>query len=530
MVKNGRRHRPRNSGINQGTEPNEKSRMMKQATTNSEITISLSADSVEDYEKFLRIKSLPKFRFVGRTAIIPAEYASLIGGESIKFVPTKYKPIQKLFDYQRDISAMAIEKRKFAVFADCGLGKTLILLEFAKHAASVIKRGQCVLIVSPLMVIRQTIAEARKFYGDSLPIERVPASELSAWLSGTSRGRIGITNYDALSDATPQGRIGALILDESSMLKSAYGKWGTTCIRLGRGIEWKMALTGTPAPNDRIEYANHAVFLDHFPTLNSFLARFFVNRGQTDNRWELKSHALRPFYRALSHWSIFLNNPATYGWKDNTDPLPPIHTHIHEVDLTSQQQGLVYEKTGTLFASEAGGITSRSVLSQIAKGNHRGESIETFKPQFIRNLIDSWPDESTLVWCLYNAEQELMSKTLAGSDSMAGDTPDDERERMIVDFQSRQTRTLISKGKIIGFGLNLQVATRQVFSGLQDSYETFYQCVKRSNRYGATRPLNVHIPITSIERPMIDTVLAKAKRVQQDTEEQEMIFKETRCS
>lgn len=135
------------------------------------------------------------------------------------------------------------------------------------------------LIVSPLMVVDQTIAEFRRFYGDSLPISRVKAADLPAWTQ-SAHDAIGITNYDALSDRVPQGRLGALILDESSMLKSHYGRWGAECIRLGRGLGWKLALTGTPAPNDRIEYANHAVFLDAFPTVNSFLARFFVNRGR----------------------------------------------------------------------------------------------------------------------------------------------------------------------------------------------------------------------------------------------------------
>jgi hypothetical protein len=335
--------------------------------------------------------------------------------------------------------------------------------------------------------------------------------------------------YDLEATRHPSFSVNGLLVHNSSMLKSHYGKWGTTCIRLGRGLDWKLALTGTPAPNDRIEYANHAVFLDHFPTVNSFLARFFVNRGQTDNRWELKPHALRPFYRALSHWCIFLNNPATYGWQDNTESVPPIHTHIHDVTLTEQQQQLVYQKTGTLFADHVGGITSRSVLSQIAKGNHNGEAVETFKPQFIRALMDSWPDESTIIWCLYNREQEIMAEAFPEAANMTGDTPEPDRERMIEEFKAGTKRILISKGKILGFGLNLQRATRQVFSGLQDSYENFYQCVKRSNRYGATRPLNVHIPITPIERPMIDTVLAKARRVQHDTEEQERLFKEMAC-
>jgi SNF2 family DNA or RNA helicase len=167
---------------------------------------------------------------------------------------------------------MAIEKGKFAVFADCGLGKTFILTEFARHALNALPKHKRVLIVSPLMVVGQTIAESDKFYGGKLPIERVTSRNLHDWLNGNGE-RLGIVNYDALNDDVQQGDLGALILDESSMLKSHYGKWGQACIRLGKGLRFKLAATGTPAPNDRIEYANHSVFLDAFPTINSFLAR-----------------------------------------------------------------------------------------------------------------------------------------------------------------------------------------------------------------------------------------------------------------
>jgi superfamily II DNA or RNA helicase len=165
------------------------------------------------------------------------------------------------------------------------------------------------------------------------------------------------------------------------------------------------------------------------------------------------------------------------------------------------------------------------VLSQIAKGNHRGKSIPSNKPEYIRNLVESWPDESTIIWCIYNSEQELMERTFTGAASISGDTPFAERERMINGFKAGTIKVLISKPKILGFGLNLQIATRQVFSGLMDSYESYYQAVKRSNRIGSKYPLNVHIPITDIERPMVETVLVKAKRIQEDTEQQERIFK-----
>jgi len=249
-----------------------------------------------------------------------------------------------------------------------------------------------------------------------------------------------------------------------------------------------------------------------------------VNRGQTDNRWELKPHALEPFYRALSHWSIFLTNPATYGWKDNCANLPPINVHIHDVPLTIEQRHKVMSHTGNLLVGNIGGITSRAKMGQLAKGDFEGEAIATNKPTYIRDLVASWPDESTIIWCHYNREQESMAATFPDAANISGDTPLETRLQMIADFKAGRVKVLISKSKLLGFGLNLQVCSRMVFSGLQDSYESYYQCVKRANRYGATRPLNVHIPMTEIERPMIETVLSKARRVQQDTEEQERIF------
>lgn len=319
-----------------------------------------------------------------------------------------------------------------------------------------------------------------------------------------------------------------LLVHNSSTMKSHYGAWGRRLIELGRGVPYKLALTGTPAPNDRIEFANHAVFLDRFPNVNSFLAKFFINRGKTDARWELKAHALRPFYRALSDWCIFLDDPATYAWKDGCAPIPPIHVHIHDVPMTDAQKAMVSSVSGDLYGSP-GGITSRSKLSQLAKGQKDGVKVATFKPKYIRDLVESWKGESTIIWCLYNHEQDTIDKAFPTAASIRGCTSEEDRERLIDEFQAGSTDVMISKGKVLGFGLNLQIATRQVFSGLQDSYETFHQCVKRSNRIGSTQPLNVHIPVTEIERAMIETVLRKAHRVESDTREQEAIFKESAC-
>lgn len=485
----------------------------------------LNPSSIEDYRLFLKAKSLPSYRVSGCLISFPDEYAQRLGLEKQAPKFTSWEVSDWLFDYQKAITKLAIEKRKFAIFADCGLGKTPMLLEFAQAAEAQLKHmGKRVLIVSPLMVISQTCDECEKFYG--FRPEIVKSANLQDWLNGRAGG-IGITNYEAMKPELTQGKLGALILDESSMLKSHYGKWGQVILSLGAGLPWKLACTGTPAPNDRIEYANHAVFLDQFQNVNAFLASFFVNKGQTQERWVLKPHALKPFYRALSHWSFFLSNPAVYGWHDNSETLPPINVHIHEVPLTSEQKEVIGTESGELFATNMGGITSRSVMGQIAKGNYRGKDVETNKPGFIRELVESWPGESTIIWCLYNKEQERLEKEFPEAASITGSTPLAKRQELIDSFKAGKTKVLISKPKILGFGLNLQVATRQVFSGLQDSYESYYQAVKRSNRIGSTKPLNVHIPITDVESPMVDTVLRKSKMVQQDTEYQEQLFRES---
>jgi superfamily II DNA or RNA helicase len=485
--------------------------------------VQLDQHSLESYRQFLAIKRLPIYSFAGRVAEFPDEYASLIGMAPAAKNATEPTVASHCFDYQRDIAKIAIKKEKYALYLDCGLGKSIIYFEFAKHVLLNVDGGGGVLILCPLMVCSQMLDECRRFYPD-LPAEIVPSNKLDEWTQ-TCDGKLGISNFESMRSSVERGQLSALIVDESSILKSHFGKYGREIIRLGKGMRWKLSGTGTPAPNDRIEFANHAVFLDKDPTVNAFLAKYFINRGETQERWELRPHAIEPFYRSLSHWSIFMTNPATYGWQDNCESIPPINVHIHDVDMTQSQHEAVRNATGSLFAHSVGGITQRTKLSKIAKGLDGSESI---KYQFIVNMINSWPDESTLVWCWYNEEQNILSKLMPEAASISGATGHSERERLVAEFKAGERRVLISKPKVLGFGLNLQIATRQVFSSLIDSYESYYQAVKRSNRYGSTRPLNVHIPVLDVERPMVENVLRKAKNVMRDTEEQEQIFKRWR--
>ena len=484
--------------------------------------IFLDTHRLDHYDLFLRIKSLPRFSFQGHTAIVPDEYLTLLGQDACEdaaYLP--YQPEPFLFDYQQAVASLSIRKRKFAVFARCGLGKTLIYLSYARYV-NLLYPDRPILIVCPLSVIPQTIEEAERFW-PGYAIQQIRAKSLQEWL-GSGNG-IGITNYEAIRDGLRPGRLCCLILDESSTMKSHYGAWARRLIDLGKGLVWKLCLTGTPAPNDRIEYANHAVFLDQFPTVNSFLARYFVNRGQTGERWELKPHALRPFYRSLSHWCIFLEDPATYGWKDNVHAIPPIHVHIHDVDMSDEQRQAVARLSGSLIGTP-GGITKRSKLAQLAKGRLDGQKIASGKVEFIRNLVSSWKGESTIIWCRYNEEQDDLEEAFPNAASIRGATKEAERRALISEFQGGRKQELITKPDVLGFGMNFQIATRHVFNGLWDSSEEYHQAVSRSNRVGSTQDLNVHIVLTEIERAMADNTFAKIKRMQQDSQEQEKLFRE----
>ncbi len=322
-------------------------------------SIPISDFSLASYELFLEAKRAPIHRVDGNVIYVD-DFEYNDADARIELAP-------HLWDYQQFITRLSLLKKRFAVFANIGLGKTAIFLEWARHVSERVYPKKT-LIITQLHLIDQTIREQQKFYGRAtlIDINAVYRGDIEAFLQAKSYPwedpPIGIVNVDKFR--TPfwlQDHVGAIILDESSILKAADGKLRTNIINSCKGIPYKLACTATPAPNDRQEYASHALFLDYISNYKQFFNKFFFNTGK-GNEYVLKPHARRAFYDFLSTWSVFLRSPAQYGFEDNLCDLKPPEVIWNEVELTFDQM-VAAEQFGTNK-----GMVNRLKASQISKG------------------------------------------------------------------------------------------------------------------------------------------------------------------
>lgn len=505
---------------------------------------------LESYKLFLRCKQLPESSLSydvesdSYTLTTARRFANLLGAAEDAGEVEVLPLAEHLFDYQRFIVSQALNSRRYAIYADTGLGKTCMFLEYARHVVT--RTGGRVLILSPLQIIPQTIEEARRFYGDAMPVHQLGSrEELIAWCQSGSG--VAITNYEKLSPGIINEfrLLAGLVLDESSILKSGGGVIKWNLIKSARGIEYKLSCTATPAPNDIMEYASQASFLEKLRTEGEILWTFFTR----DKRgvWKVKPHALEGFYRFMSSWSIYLRNPAHYGWGDTLATLPPPVFHEHRIDATPEQLAVVreirIERGKGLFGSERLGITERSTMSQIAKGfrylkdgratvqkKRQVERVDSLKPHFVAGLIrgERAAGRQVLVWTVFDEESEVLLELLndsSGVEMLHGRMVPAERLSVIERFRQGEIRVLVSKASLLGYGMNFQFCRAMVFSGWDDSYERFYQAVRRAYRFGQTETVHVHIPyIEELEGPILKNVLRKKASFEADTEQQERYY------
>lgn len=369
---------------------------------------------------------------------------------------------EALFDFQRDIVHWALMKGRSAIFADCGLGKTLMQLAWADQVHR--HTGKPVLILAPLAVAAQTAAEGRRFGIDAVVVEHPEDVVLG----------INITNYDKL-DRFDTAVFAGVVLDESSILKSFTGKVRTMLIKAFSRTPYRLACTATPAPNDYMELGNHSEFLGVM-TRTEMLSMFFVHDGGETSKWRLKGHAKKGFWHWMAGWAVVLDNPVSLGYQDEGYELPELHMHEIIVD---------------------GDAPTQEKLTLTQRRKARKESLDA-RCRAAADLVNA-SHEQWLVWCDLNAESEALHKMCQMSRQVRGSDKSQYKSSTMMGFSIGVLKCLITKPSIAGFGMNWQNCHNMIFVGLSDSYEQYYQAVRRCWRFGQTHPVNVYVIISAKE-------------------------------
>lgn len=413
-----------------------------------------------------------------------SEYNEFLKTKSVDDIPTgivediDINPM--LYDFQKDITRWAVKRGRAAIFADCGLGKTPMQLEWSRHVCE--HSGDNVLILAPLAVAAQTQREGEKFGIDV----NVCRTQLDV------KAGINITNYEMLDHFEP-GLFAGVVLDESSILKNFAGKVRTKIIESFKDTRYKLACTATPAPNDYMELANHSEFLGIMQR-NEMLSMFFVHDGGDTSKWRLKGHASAEFWRWLCSFSVMIRKPSDLGYDDGDFILPAINLkeHITSVDKLPD---------GYLVPVEA--------LTLQERQRERKNTIED-RVRVCAEIING-SDESWIVWCNLNEESRLATKYIDGAIEVKGANSKDDKESRMLGFSGGEVGILVTKPSIAGFGMNWQHCNNVIFLGLSDSYEQYYQAVRRCWRFGQQSEVNVHIVIAETEGAVIKNIKRKEK-------------------
>jgi len=377
---------------------------------------------------------------------------------------------KNMFDFQKFIVKTALNKGRFAVFADCGLGKTLMQLEWANQVFKHTKEK--VLILAPLAVVEQTKDECKKFNIDPLCFD--------------------ITNYEQLKNIDTSIYSG-VVLDESSILKGRDGKMSRLIIDTFKSTPYKLACTATPSPNDHMELGQHSEFLGSMPYLE-MLAMFFVHDGGETSKWRLRKHAKDTFWNFVMTWAVAVDNPETLGFKMDGYNLPEIEYIEHIIPVENL--------TGSLFGDVAVSATEinkdlrRSLDDRICKANE---------------IINESPDDQFIIWGLQNAETDSLNKTIDESINVQGSDKPEIKAKHLNGFGKSEFKRLITKTSIASFGMNYQQCNNMIFCSYDFKFEQFYQAVRRCYRFGQTKKVKVHLLVPESQQNVRKSILQKEK-------------------
>ena len=412
---------------------------------------------------------------------ILSEYEEFVRRKRRAEVATGHKPgelNEHLFDFQHAIVSWAVRRGRAAIFADTGLGKTLMQLSWADEVAS--HTGGVVLILAPLAVSEQTIEQGQTF---GIQVKRVPHGQ------APDAPGVWITNYERM-DAIDFAELSGIVLDESSILKAHNGKTRTAIIEASQRVPYRLSCTATPSPNDFEELGNQCEFLGVM-TRTEMLATYFVNDTGDTGTWRLKGWGASKFWEWMGTWSVVLRNPTDLGFDGSRYilPAPEYFEHVVETEQLGDE----------LFA--------RPAQTMLERRKAQRDSIEN-RCKALADVVNADPSEPWLIWTHLNDEADMLAALIPGAVNVQGSDSAEVKTKHMLDFASGALRVLISKPKICGYGMNWQHCARMAFVGLDDSFEKFYQAVRRCYRFGQKR--NVHVHVFTAENE--GQILANIKR------------------
>lgn len=411
-------------------------------------------------------------------------YADFVESKMAIFTPSGLEPVDfkyPLMPHQDALAQWALRRGKAAIFADTGLGKTRMQLAWADQVLKVAKLP--VLILAPLAVAAQTVKEGAE----------IGVKVTQIFDGAESSGGIDICNYDRLHrlDAT---KYGAIVLDESSIIKHHNTKTLAHLLDAFKATPYKLCATATPAPNDWTELGTHAEFLG-VCSRTEMLAEYFCHDGAETQVWRLKGHAKTAFWRWVSSWGAMVRRPSDLGFDDAAYLLPALNVHEHTVEAEHSLNGM-------LFAMAAQTLSER-------RDARRSSVTERVKE--CADMVNA-NDEPWIVWCELNSESELLTKAINGAVQVTGSDEVEKKEKALVDFAAGKIRVLVTKPSIAGFGLNWQHCRHMAFVGVTDSFESYYQAVRRCWRFGQKHAVDVHIFSSTLE----GAVASNLKRKERD--------------
>lgn len=413
------------------------------------------------------------------------DYQEFLKRKEIQYVPTGFDCEERnpaLFDWQNDVVRWALRKGKCAIFSDCGSGKTRMQLQWAQKVHE--HTGKPILILAPLAVTQQTKRE-----GEACKITVNVVRNQDQCVNG-----INITNYEMLQHFDAK-QFSGIVLDESSIIKHKEGKFRQMIQELFEDTPFKLCCTATPAPNDFMELGTHAQFLGVMKQ-TEMLATFFVHDGGETQNWRLKRHAEKKFFEWVAGWACCFRRPQDLGYEQEGYELPELR--VHEESVESKGTELI-DGQMMMFAPVGKTLLERRSARRNSLEDRVARAAE----------IANATEEQVLVWCDLNSESKALTKAIRGGVEVEGSMSLEDKESGIAGFLTGKNRVLVSKPSICGFGINAQNTHIEIFVGLSDSFEQYYQAVRRCWRYGQTKPVDVYIIISDAEGAVRENIARK---------------------